>query len=123
MQKQSLKGQVRELKNQWRTKKVLEIQQPADCKGTNQLQEKYQRPKPTTLHGPYFLYSIDEESYHGSCSPSRVFAWLRRRVFENHNLKAKTKFLVLKLIVQPTLLNKFSNMDHVSRQLKALEAH
>lgn len=48
----------------------------------------------------------DEICHHLSCASS-AFLKLKKRVFKNHNLQAKTKVLVYKAVVLPTLLYVF----------------
>ncbi|KAJ3613399.1 hypothetical protein NHX12_019648 [Muraenolepis orangiensis] len=57
-----------------------------------------------------------------SCA-SGAFSRLRKRVFENRDLQAKTKILVYKAVVLPTLLYGSEAWTTYSRHLKALEAY
>lgn len=57
-----------------------------------------------------------------SCA-SGAFSRLRRRVFENRDLQVKTKILVYKAVVLPTLLYGSEAWTMYSRHLKALEGY
>lgn len=47
---------------------------------------------------------IDDEIHHHLSCANGAFTRLRKRVFENRNLQAKTNILVYKAVVLPTLL-------------------
>ncbi|XP_062862816.1 uncharacterized protein LOC134324867 [Trichomycterus rosablanca] len=66
---------------------------------------------------------IDDEIDHRLSCASGVFLRLRKRVFENRDLQAKTKILVYKAVVLPTLLYGSEAWTTYSRHLKALEAY
>ena len=67
--------------------------------------------------------NIDEEIHHRLSCASGSFSRLRKRVFENRDLQARTKVLVYKAVVLPTLLYGSECWTTYSRHLKALEAH
>ncbi|KAL7834458.1 hypothetical protein SRHO_G00287050 [Serrasalmus rhombeus] len=64
----------------------------------------------------------DEIDFRLSCA-SRAFSRLRKRVFENRDLQSKTKILVYKAVVLPTLLYASEAWTTYSRHLKALETY
>ncbi|KAJ3584283.1 hypothetical protein NHX12_014779, partial [Muraenolepis orangiensis] len=66
---------------------------------------------------------IDDEIHHRLSCASGAFSRLRKRVFENRDLQAKTKILVYKAVVLPTLLYGSEAWTTYSRHLKALEAY
>ncbi len=66
---------------------------------------------------------IDEEVHHRLSCASGAFSRLRKRVFDNRNLQPKTKILVYKAVVLPTLLYGSETWTTYSRHLKALEAY
>ncbi|KAJ3614980.1 hypothetical protein NHX12_018549 [Muraenolepis orangiensis] len=66
---------------------------------------------------------IDDEIHHRLSCASGAFSRLRKRVFENSDLQAKTKILVYKAVVLPTLLYGSEAWTTYSRHLKALEAY
>ncbi|KAJ3585932.1 hypothetical protein NHX12_012339 [Muraenolepis orangiensis] len=65
---------------------------------------------------------IDDEIHHRLSCASGAFSRLRKRVFENRDLQAKTKILVYKAVL-PTLLYGSEAWTTYSRHLKALEAY
>ncbi|KAJ3586058.1 hypothetical protein NHX12_012459 [Muraenolepis orangiensis] len=82
-------------------------------------------PPPTTTK-QHLLSSkavIDDEIHHRLSCASGAFSRLRKRVFENRDLQAKTKILVYKAVVLPTLLYGSEAWTTYSRHLKALEAY
>nr|XP_061823852.1 uncharacterized protein LOC133611023 [Nerophis lumbriciformis] len=66
---------------------------------------------------------IDDEIHHLLSCASGAFSRLRKRVFENRDLQAKTKILVYKAVVLPTLLYGSEAWTTYSRHLKALETY
>ena len=64
---------------------------------------------------------IDDEIHHRLSCASVAFSRLRKRVFENRDLQAKTKILVYKAVVLPTLLYGSEAWTTYSRHLKASE--
>lgn len=76
-------------------------------------------------HFPYVGSSLssnaatDYEIHHRLSCASRAFLRPRKRVFENRNLQAKTKLLVYKVVVLPTLLYGSETWTTYSRHLKA----
>ncbi|KAK0131511.1 Parathyroid hormone/parathyroid hormone-related peptide receptor [Merluccius polli] len=111
------------LKNQWWTQKALEIQQLADSGDTRGFFEATR-----AVYGPSqrsLLSSkatIDEEVHHRLSCASGAYSKLKKRVFENRDLQSKTKILVYKAVLLPTLLYGSEAWTTYSRHLKALEA-
>lgn len=66
---------------------------------------------------------IDSEINHRLSCASGAYARLRKRVFEDRDLKAQTKLLVYRAVVLPTLLYGAESWTTYSRHLKALEGH
>ncbi|KAK0142398.1 Craniofacial development protein 2 [Merluccius polli] len=131
--KAAVQSQVRTLKNQWWTQKALEIQQLADSGDTRGFFEATR-----AVYGPSqrcltplrskdgsLLSSkatIDEEVHHRLSCASGAYSKLKKRVFENRDLQSKTKILVYKAVLLPTLLYGSEAWTTYSRHLKALEA-
>lgn len=67
--------------------------------------------------------NIDDEIHHRLSCVSGAFSRLRKRVFENRDLLAKTKILVYKAVMLPTLLYGSEAWTTYSWHLKALEAY
>ena len=80
-------------------------------------------------HFPYlgsFLSSkadIDSEVNHRLSCASGAYGRLRKRVFEDRDLRVDTKLLVYKAVVLPTLLYGAESWTTYSRHLRALEQH
>ena len=66
---------------------------------------------------------IDSEIQHRICCASGAFAKLRKRVFEEPDLLARTKLLVYKAVILPALLYGAETWTTYSRHLRALESY
>lgn len=66
--------------------------------------------------------TIDDEIHHRLSCTSAAYSRLKKRVFENRDLQSKTKILVYKAILLPTLLYGSETWTTYSRHLKSLEA-
>ena len=92
---------------------------------------------PNILLGGEILENVDKFSYLGSHVSSNIniddevqyrircastaFGKLRKRVFDNHNLKSETKILVYRAVVVPTLLYASETWTTYKRHIKALD--
>ena len=63
-----------------------------------------------------------EVNHRLSCA-SRAYARLRKRVFEDRDLRTQTKLLVYRAVILPTLLYGAESWTTYSRHLRALEGH
>ncbi|KAM3595647.1 uncharacterized protein V6R79_000528 [Siganus canaliculatus] len=66
---------------------------------------------------------IDAEIHHRVGCASAAFARLRDRVFENREIRTKTKLMVYEAVILPTLLYGADSWTTYSRLLKALEKY
>lgn len=66
---------------------------------------------------------IDAEIHHRIGCASAAFARLRDRVFENRDILTKTKLMVYRAVILPTLLYGADSWTTYSRHLKALEQY
>ncbi len=66
---------------------------------------------------------VDSEVHHYICCAREAFAKFHKRVFENSDLLVKTKLLVYKAVILPTLLYGAEAWTTSSRHIRALESY